>query len=280
MKLHDYIWGSRKDLRKDLEFFEYEETMTMCYSDKNMCETIYGPIGKKEVTSDQYEGALNLVINYFKNISGVALSVINMKDRFKIIIEMVNKAEDGSFSEIDIELKSMDDAIDVQGRVIGNFINVLNRIGKEWDNLSNVEAEGEAEININLSDTSPFKKLTKSQLRNVSTVEKTWNELPRFMYFEDELDTFEEEYNKIMEQLSQSGHKSLIRLIDKTIEELNKMDVSDLDSGEADVLNKLSKKINSKIKSVRAEVHTDLSNINNVKDFITGLNQIKSELEK
>lgn len=273
-ELKKVIWRSRKELKDDLDFFGYDEVVAIGYNNNKRFEIIYQP--KDEVSEDQINGAKELLKDYYKEYNS---EIKTLEKGYKVILYL-SKAKDGAFSEMDIDLKSLDDAISQQGAMIGNVIGWLNKISREWDNLTDAEAPESAEINISLSDISPFKKLSEAQLRNMNTVEKFWNNLPRFMYFKEELEVFEKEYQEIMGRLKESGRKSMIKLLDKTINEIEKMDKDELAANEAKLLTELGKKIKSKIKSARIEIAADLEKANNMNGFISGLKQIKSELEK
>ena len=115
-------------------------------------------------------------------------------------------------------IKGLDDAISESGSMINSAISFLDKIGNSVGRLEQLE---KPEFNINLSDESPYKKLTPEQLRDLAYVNKVRENILTFMYLPDELETFEEEYQQIIEGGMVEYKKMAVEILKEIIKEFD-----------------------------------------------------------
>lgn len=261
MNLRNYMIKMRKELEEDVTFFGYSN-LIVCSDNK--CTSMYTKNDKDS------EGSIFEVIDEAFAKNGIEYDIEEIGQVVKVTV-YPSKALDGMMSEIDIMIKSEDDAIDTQKSVMKNVTKFFDKLFKEWDNL---DVDMEAEFMVSLSDESPFKKLSKSQLRNKNTVDKTYRLIPRFMYFEEELDVFEAEYQEILKEIETFKKKQELRILNTTLEELSNVkfedeakEVPEILKGLIEVLDKRKIEYDPKLKNVRNKVEL----ISTLKQMISAL---------
>lgn len=205
-----------------------------------------------------------------------ALGYKTTRSRDGVIIGYRNaKALDGMVSEIDIHLKSLDDAISEQGQLFSNITQAMDRFLRDFDRAIAKLDDG-LEIEVNLSDNSPFKKLTKQELRNRAIVEKTWNELPKYMYFPEEVAVFEKEYQAILEELPNLEKKFLIRSLTGTLGFLKKLPEETRSTEDVNTVKKFATRIQKVFDSTQVKINYNLGQLMSIRS----IDALIIELEK
>lgn len=247
MNIRDVALLIKNELAEDLKFFEYDNIIT-CVGDE--CTFMLVP---NEVVSTE-------------DITDLVMRSVN-KHRIKSKVDM---RDDNIIISIAMDNKALDDAIKTQKAVLGKLSKMMGDLVRGWENI---EMEAEAEFIVDLSDESPFKKLSKSQLRNINTVEKTYRMIPRFMYFEDELKVYDGEYKDIIAKIHETNRKRELRILTKAMEQLEN---GEMENEEVEVP-ELAKMIVEMFKKYKAEYDTKLENVTTKGDLI---NVIKGMISK
>lgn len=241
MELRSIVEQVRGDLKEDLEFFGY---VTLAVCNNNECEMLFIP-------DEQVEGTgLYKLIDEYMFLKDHNYELEWRGNKINMVIKEPVKALDA-------------DAISTQGQVIKSFTRFLDNMVKEWDRLSNIELDDELEFHVDLSDESPFKKLTKSQVRNRNTIEKTYRLIPKFMYFEDELKVFKDEYDALIEAVNKTDKKRIARLLNKTLSDLEAVEMQD----EEKEIKTLTDSLIKAFEKNKVEYDNSIRNIKSKKDL-------------
>ena len=168
--------------------------------------------------------------------------------------------------KIRFHVKAQDDAIQEQAQVINNVTQAIDRFLREFDRWLQMPVET-PEFNVNLSDQSPFKKLDNKQIKNREMVEKVWNELPRFMYTDEELSVFEKEYEAIKIELFKAGKKALATSINKTLGFIARLADDEKAKVDLERVKKFNSKIEARFKQVAMPGFPALPNLTGAKSL-------------
>lgn len=107
--------------------------------------------------------------------------------------------------------KAQDDAISETGQILSNFSRFLDRVLNEVTKLSQLEDRG-PEYDVNLSDNSPYRNIPQESIFNEEVINKVKSEIVTFMYFPDELEVFEKEYEELIKNIQNYKNNAIKNL--------------------------------------------------------------------
>ena len=107
--------------------------------------------------------------------------------------------------------KAQDDAISETGQILSNFSRFLDRVLNEVTKLSQLEDRG-PEYDVNLSDNSPYRNIPQESIFNEEVINKVKSEIVTFMYFPEELEVFEKEYEELIKNIQNYKNNAIKNL--------------------------------------------------------------------
>jgi hypothetical protein len=118
------------------------------------------------------------------------------------------------------KIKAFDDAINESGQMVNKVSSWLRKLSREIDNLLEPINIKLPEYDVDLSDNSPYQQLSEENKFNLSKIQEIRNNIPIYMYLEEELKIFEKEYNNLIQTID-IFKKEFIKNLEKLIAELN-----------------------------------------------------------
>lgn len=179
--------------------------------------------------------------------------------------------------KIRFHIKGQDDAIDEQGEVISKVTQSLDDFMRDFDRMLNTPTEQQIEFNVSLSDNSPFKKLQKKDLINKKIVDKTWAEFPRFMYLPEEVELFQEEYNKILIEMPLAIKRFVAKSLSGTLGYVKAL--PDDKKTDQEILTKFKDRIVKLFRKFELTVRENVANARTMDELVIMLEKIIQELK-
>lgn len=107
--------------------------------------------------------------------------------------------------------KAQDDAISETGQILSNFSRFLDKVLNEVTKLSQLEDRG-PEYDVDLSDNSPYRNIPQESIFNEEVINKVKSEIVTFMYFPEELEVFEKEYEELIKNIQNYKNNAIKNL--------------------------------------------------------------------
>lgn len=270
--MRQFVEKIRINLKEDLNFFEYNIT-TLINEDR--ARLLFYSLDEKVMSFDE---EMKKLIRGYLDSEEIKYTEHMSKNVYVIEVKDVKKSLDGMFSEMDIDLKARDNAIDAQKNIMNKVVNWLNKFTNNVLGLFKQSIETPVELAVDLSDESPFKNLTPEQLQDMKTISEVWKRLPKFMYFEKELLVFEEEMKNIKTAIMNARKQQLKDIFTRILNEIKNMKGS---AKEVKVeLNKITAEIKKYITNFELDVEASrFDNITSIAKLEEVINQTITELE-
>lgn len=95
--------------------------------------------------------------------------------------------------------KAEDDAISESSAILSKTSSWLGKLSSSLDDLLNRIDVNSPEYNVDLSDNSPYQQLSEEDKFNLVKIKQIHDNIPIYMYLQEELEIFEEEYKQLVE---------------------------------------------------------------------------------
>lgn len=168
--------------------------------------------------------------------------------------------------KVRVKVKAKDDAIEEQNQVIGKATRLIDKMLRDFDRMLDQPVE-EVEFDVSLAEDSPFKKLSEEELRNKEVVDKVWKELPRFMYFAEELTVFQAEYKKILEEIANIEIKILVKSFKGTVAAIEKLPTEEKEKDDATRVKLFTDRIMKRVQKSGVTNFPNLKAVKNLKEL-------------
>jgi len=172
--------------------------------------------------------------------------------------------------KIKFNVKGQDDAIQESGVMLNKVNQLIDQFMREFDKMLQMTTE-KPEFKINFNERSPFKLLNEKQQLNREIVTQAWKELPRFMYFPDELVIFEKEYEEILATLLKFEKEQTGKTLEKTIAFIEKLPEDEQRKDDRKRVYNFVYRIKKKIEKTGIADLPNIDAVKNLKDLVSAL---------